>query len=143
MLTSAFHHKTTFGYKTASSFAYLADRYAASGTTPTLKTRFAPPARRTIPITADQRRRNGASEDGLLGGVILDAFFAAAFPGLGFLLHGLGGFGATDIVDIYDRARDAFNPHAGRKTPLTRRPVMARFMPMPRPKKSFLDLIFG
>ncbi len=120
-----------------------------------LRRAFAAPVRRRAAsggrvITAAERRRNGASEDGFLGGVILDAFLTAAFPPLGGLLMG---FGATDVVDLYTHARSAFDPKAGRKNRMTTRfgyhprahlgrnqglAMMTR-----RPKRSVFALLFG
>lgn len=99
----------------------------------TLKSRF----RAANDVT---KRRNGGSEDGMFGGIILDALFTAAFPCFTPLFHTLGGFGATDMVDVYDRARDAFTSEAGRKVPKRQ---ARNIMPPPRRKKSLFALIWG
>jgi hypothetical protein len=67
------------------------------------------PSRR---LSAAERRRNGASEDGQGGGLILDAFINAAFPGFGIFFAPLS---VMDAVEVYDQTRDILRRPAQRR----------------------------
>jgi hypothetical protein len=88
-----------------------------------VSTKMDEPQPASRPVTAAERRRNSASEDGQMGGIILDIFFNVAFPGLGALVAPIS---MLDAVEVYDQTRSAFHRSARPATKNGYHPAAAR-----------------
>lgn len=94
----------------------------------------------------DKQRGKAGSGDGMLGSILLEGLFFAAFPGLTLAFNGFS-LTPMDAVDTYDTLREAFGRPANDTRVVPPGPTWRsarQFVPLaPRRRWSLLSLLLG